>query len=151
MVAKVDSRAKGARIEAQIKKVLKERTGLNWERIPSSGALDAKHGLKGDLYVPGEGNLFCVEVKGYKEDHINSGLLTHKTPQIEEWVIQARRQGVQVGKKWLLIFKFDRSKIFVCFEEEPIEEYRYIYYSHLNVYMALLDDWLEDNPKFIKV
>ena len=146
----VDSRQKGARIESQVKKRMTELTGLNWQRVPGSGALNEVHKLKGDLYVPDEGNLFCVEVKGYKDDHINSGLLTHKTPQVAEWWSQAVRQGKQVEKRPLLIFKFDRSKIFVCFQDEPIEEYRHLYYSHLDVYIALLDDWIEDNPKFIK-
>jgi len=146
----VDSRAKGARIESQVKKVMIEKTGLNWQRVPGSGALNEVHKLKGDLYVPDEGNLFCTEVKGYKDDHINSGLLTHKTPQVEEWWVQAVRQGIQVGKKPLLIFKFDRSKIFAAQEAEPVEEYRYLYYSHLNVYISLLEDWLLDDPQFIK-
>ena len=147
---KVDSRAKGARIEAQIKKKLTELTGLNWQRIPASGALDEVHGLKGDLYVVGEGNIFCTEVKGYKDDHINSGLLTHKTPQISAWWEQAVRQGKQVDKRPLLIFKFDRSKIFVAFQDEPVEDYRYLYYSEDCIYIALLEDWLQDKPKFIK-
>ena len=48
----VDPRAKGARAETQVRDKLRELTALNWERVPSSGALDPKHGLKGDLYVP---------------------------------------------------------------------------------------------------
>lgn len=149
-MGKVDSRAKGARAEALVKKKLIELTGLKWERIPASGGLSEVHGLKGDLYVPQEGNLFCTEVKAYKDDHINSGLLTHKTPQIVEWLNQTNRQAKQVNKRPLLIFKHDRSKIFVCFQDEPIEEYRYLYYSEEGVYIALLEDWLLDKPKFIK-
>jgi len=149
-MTKIDSRQKGARTEALIKKKLTELTGLKWERVPGSGALNEVHKLKADLYIPDESNIFAVEVKGYATDHINSGLLTHKTPQIEEWWIQAVRQGKQVQKRPLLIFKYDRSKVFVCFQDEPVEEYRYLYYSHLDVYIALLEDWLLDKPKFIK-
>ena len=71
----VDSRAKGARAESALKKVLVEKTKLKWERIPASGALSEVHQLKGDLYVPGEKNLYCVEVKSYKESAINHLLL----------------------------------------------------------------------------
>lgn len=149
----VDSRGKGARIETDVKKKLRELTGLGWERVPGSGALDPKHLLKADLYVPGEGNLYAVEVKGYKEDHINSGLLTHKTPQIIEFWEQTVRQSVQVNKKPLLIFKFDRSKIFVAFEDKPTKDYRHIFLSveGWEFYTALLEDWLtNEKPKFIK-
>lgn len=148
----VDARAKGARVESDVKKRLVELTGLGWERVPGSGALDPKHLLKADLYVPGEGNLYAVEVKGYKEDHINSGLLTHKTPQIIEFWEQTVRQSVQVNKKPLLIFKFDRSKIFVAFEDKPTKDYRHLFISAegWEFYTALLDTWvLNENVQFI--
>ena len=111
----VDPRAKGARTETTVRDLLKKHTGLAWERVPGSGALDPKHLLKGDLYVPGRTNLWCVEVKGYAEDHLTSHLLTSKTPQLVEFWQQTTRQGTQVGKKPLLIFKFDRSKVFVAY------------------------------------
>lgn len=148
----VDPRAKGARAETDIRDKLRVLTGLQWERVPSSGALDAKHGLKGDLYVPNEKNLYAVEVKHYAEDHLTSKLLTDKTPQIIEWWQQSIRQGTQVSKKPLLIFKFDRSKIFVAFQEMPAGDYRFMYYSGLGYefYMSLLDDWItNEQPEFI--
>ena len=63
----VDSRQKGARAEAALVKLLKEDTGLNWKRTPGSGALHQDHLMKGDAYVPGEHNYYCVEIKHYKE------------------------------------------------------------------------------------
>jgi len=48
------SKAKGTRAETACCVVLRKYTGWNWERIPLSGALDAKHGLKGDVYIPKE-------------------------------------------------------------------------------------------------
>ena len=101
----VDPRAKGARAETLIRDKLREYTGLQWERVPSSGALDPKHGLKGDLYVPNEKNLYVVEVKHYAEDHLTSKVLTDKTPQLLEWWGQAVRQGIQVSKTPLLPFE----------------------------------------------
>lgn len=111
----VDSRQKGARAEAALVKLLKEDTGLNWKRTPGSGALHPDHLMKGDAYVPGEHNLYCVEVKHYKECQLTSKVLTDKAPMLLQWWSQAVRQGEQVSKKPLLFFKHDRSKWFVMF------------------------------------
>jgi len=119
----VDPRAKGARAETLIRDQLRALTGLMWERVPSSGALDPKHGLKGDLYVPNEKNLYAVEVKHYEEDHLTSAILTGKSPQFLEWWEQAVRQGKQVDKWPLLIFKHDRSKVFCAFQDMPSVDY----------------------------
>jgi hypothetical protein len=150
----VDSRAKGARVETQAKEMLVKLTKLPWERTPGSGALDAKHNLKGDLYVPNHNNVYCVEVKGYAEDHINSGILTHKTPQTLEWWRQATKQSKLVSKEPLLIFKYDRSKLFVAFESMPETiAYRHMFVHYENTvefYVALLEDWIKhEQPKFI--
>jgi hypothetical protein len=134
--------------------MLRKHTGLAWERVPGSGALDEKHGLKGDLYVPNKNNLFCVEVKGYAEDHINSGLLTHKTPQIVEWWQQTQRQARQVDKLPLLIFKYDRSKLFgatVMVDNNMMDSRWLLFYSQdYEFYMFLLEDWLAGSTtKFV--
>lgn len=149
----VDARAKGARTETTVRDLLKKHTNLGWERVPGSGALDPKHLLKGDLYVPGRTNLYCTEVKGYAEDHLTSHLLTSKTPQLIEFWEQTIRQGLQVNKKPLLIFKFDRSKVFVAFGDMPTTQaYRWVYYNHETheFYVALLEDWLKyEQPEFV--
>jgi len=146
------SKDKGTRAEAAGKGLLIKHTGLNWQRVPGSGALNKAHFLKGDLYVPDEGNLFCVEVKHYKSDHISSKLITDKTSQLSKWWEQALRQGDEVDKKPLLLFKFDRSKFFVAFEQKPSSrKYKYLYYSEEMVYIAKLEDWLlHEDIKFIK-
>ena len=153
-MATVDPRAKGARAETTIRDQLRVLTGLQWERVPSSGALDPKHGLKGDLYVPNEKNLYAVEVKHYAEDHLTSAILTSKSPQFFEWWEQAVRQGKQVDKWPLLIFKHDRSKVFCAFQDMPTGDYRYFFINGLGyeVYVALLDDFVtHEQPKFILV
>lgn len=149
----VDSRVKGARGETIIRDALRKATGLSWERTPGSGALNEKHQLKGDLYVPGKENFYAVEVKNYADDHLTSAILTGKTPQIFVWWEQAVRQGKQVSKKPLLIFKFDRSKIFVAFEDIPSGGYRsmFIDADGYSFYVSLLDDFLKyEKPVFIK-
>ena len=151
----VDSRDKGMRAELKVRDELRTLTGLKWERVPASGALSAVHGLKGDLYIPNEKNLFAVEVKHYADDHISSKLLTDKTPQIETWWQQTLRQGTQTGKTPLLIFKFDRSKTFCAIPkgyfgvDMPITK-RHIYVGHLDIYIMLLSDFVtEYKPVFI--
>jgi len=148
----VDPRAKGARAETLIRDQLRANTGLTWERVPSSGALDPKHGLKGDLYVPNEKNLYCVEVKHYADDHLTSKMLTDKNPQFIEWWEQAVRQGKQIDKIPLLLFKFDRSKIFAAFQDIPSADYRYLFFNGLGyeVYISLLEDFIKyEQPEFI--
>ena len=110
----VDSRQKGGRAESVLKKLLRDKTGLNFQRTPGSGALNATHMLKGDIYIPNAANTFCIEVKHYKDDHLTSKILTGTNPQIIEWWKQAIRQGDQVGMAPLLFFKFDRSKWFMA-------------------------------------
>ncbi len=110
----VDSRQKGARAESLLKKLLRDKTGINFQRTPGSGALNATHMLKGDIYIPNEKNRFCIEAKHYKDDHLTSKILTSKNPQLIEWWSQAVRQGEQVNMQPLLFFKFDRSKWFIA-------------------------------------
>lgn len=141
----VDSRQKGARTELKVRELLREYTDLNWERVPASGALDEKHGLKGDLYIPGEKNRYCVEVKGYADDHLTSQVLTSKSPTLIDWWQQTLRESLQVKREPLLFFKFDRSKIFVAFEQMPTsDQYHYIYINRVpyQFYVSLAEDWL---------
>lgn len=62
----VDSKAKGARGEDLAKKKLKELTGLGWERVPLSGAMDKRLMMKGDLFIPGVNNVFVLKSKTIK-------------------------------------------------------------------------------------
>lgn len=147
----VDSREKGARAESAVRDELRRLTGLAWERTPGSGALNEKHKLKGDLYIPDSKNLYCVEVKHYAEDHFTSALLTGKNPQIIEWWSQALRQGKQVDRKPLLIFKHDRSKLFCIFDDMPTAEYRYVFCNILGheFYISKLEDFIvNERPNF---
>lgn len=146
------SKEKGTRAETLIKETLTKYTNLNWQRTPLSGALDKKHGLAGDLYIPGEKNFWCVECKHYKDDHFTSEVFTHKNPILLDWWGQAVRQGIQVSKKPLLIFKHDRSKIFVAFQDLPSCSYKNVCVSipPYEFFVALLEDWIaNENPKFI--
>jgi Holliday junction resolvase len=111
----VDSRNKGYAAEIKARDLLRKSTGLNWQRTPGSGALNEAHKMKGDLYVPEVKMVYAVEIKHYKDDHLTSKILTDKSPQLLQWWEQAVRQGKQMDKLPLLLFKFDRSKWFVMY------------------------------------
>lgn len=146
----VDPREKGARGETTVRDSLRKLTGLQWERTPGSGALDEKHGLKGDLYVPNKENTYCVEVKNYEEDHLTSKLLTGKEPTLIKWWEQAVRQAGQVKRKPLLIFKFNRSKIFVAYDTMPSSELKTILVLD-KFFVSLLEEWVSsENPTFVR-
>lgn len=115
----IDSKAKGRTAENKAKDILKQETGLSWERTPLSGALHEKHKLKGDLYVPDTKIIYCVEVKHYKDDHISTKLLTSKNPQFMIWWEQTTREAEQMDKEPLLLFKHNRSKWFAAFYGPP--------------------------------
>ncbi len=148
----VDARQKGSRAESDVKKFLIEKTGLPWERVPGSGALDEKHKLKGDIYLPDCKNFYCIEVKHYKDSHITHHLLSSKNPQILEWWQQCTRQAIQTGRKPLLIFKHDRSKLYCAFEDFPNGDNYNMLFIRTNgkeFYIALLEEWLiNEAPKF---
>jgi len=148
----VDSRQKGARGETVARDALRKLTGLQWERTPGSGALNAKHSLKGDLYVPNSKNNYCVEVKNYEEDHLTSKYLTDKTPQITQWWAQTVRESAEVQKLPLLIFKFNRSKLFVAFQlDQPREILSgHMYLSRDKIWVMLLEDFVKEiNPQWV--
>lgn len=147
----VDSRAKGARAEIDVRDVLRKYTGLQWERVPGSGALNEKHKLKGDLYLVDRQNIFCVEVKHYEEDHVTTAVLTSKDPTLLSWWAQATRQALQVGRKPLLIFKHNRSKKFVAYTDVPSSDIDHIFVSRDEhcFYISELEAWLQkEKPKF---
>ena len=149
----IDSKAKGSKAEADAAKFLNEHTGLKFIRTPLSGALDAKHMLKGDIYLGGSSNKYCIEIKHYEEDHLTSKVLTDKTPQIISWWEQCIREAGQVSREPLLIFKHNRGKWFVGFVEPPSsEDYRYVFINLVahQFFVAKLEDWLQyEKPTFI--
>ena len=149
----IDSRAKGARGELKVRDVLRELTGLKWERTPGSGAYSQSHGLKGDVYVPGTTNKYTVEIKSYEDDHLTSKLIHNKSNPLIEWWKQAERQAIQNKNIPLLIFKYDRSKIFAAFQPTIIENYTYncikAYIEDKVFVVSLLEDFIKyEKPKF---
>ena len=146
----VTSNEKGARGETVIRDKLRQLTGLQFERVPGSGSLDPKHQLKGDLYLPGQHNVFCIECKNYENDSIDSRILTSANPQIIGFWQQTVRQAEQTSRKPLLTFKHKRSKIFVAYEDIPDSvAHLFVSVDDSPFYISVLEDWINlEQPKF---
>ena len=135
----VDSRAKGARGEYLVRDMLRDYSGLKFERVPASGALSY---LKGDLYVPHEDNKFCIEVKNYEKSPFSDKVFTNKTNYILQWWPKLIEQAAERKQEPLLFFKYSRSKVFVGTSTKP-KKCRYNYVSWLDLYIMLAEEWLE--------
>lgn len=142
---------KGTRAELKIRDMLRKYTGLEWQRTPQSGALGAQYKMKGDLMVMGEGNLYTVECKHYKEDHLSSKILSNTTSPIFDWWEQAVRQAEQNNNEPLLIYKWDRSKHYIM-TYDYYDAPKHIYISQLDSYVYDLLGFLENSniKKWIK-
>ena len=135
----VDSRAKGAAGERQVRDILRRHSSLDWQRVPHSGALEY---MKGGLFVPNTHNNYCVEVKFYKNSHFNDKILTNTTNEFVKWWEQTIRQAKQAEKRPLLFFKYNRSKVFVAVGQEPKVVKNYMYVNHLECYVMEATAWL---------
>lgn len=133
----VNPRQKGALGENKVKEILDAKSPYTFERTPGSGS----GSIKGDLHIPGFKNVFCIEVKNYAESPINDKILTNKTNDFVQWWTKLLKQCM--GKKPLLIFKYNRSKFFVAVDKKPTNVEKYIDIPWLNCYIMLLDEWLD--------
>ena len=135
----VDSRAKGQRGEYLVRDMLRDASGLQFERVPSSGALAY---LKGDLYIPDANNAFCIEVKNYEKSPLSDKVFTNKTNYLLLWWEKIVKQAELKLQQPLLFFKYSRSKVFVVTAIKP-ENTKYMYISWLECYICLAEEWLE--------
>ena len=137
----VDSRAKGARGEYLVRDMLREFTGHQFERVPSSGALEY---LKGDLYVPHAKNKYCIEVKNYESSPLSDKIFTApKTNNLIKWWNKLEKQADQGDQKPLLFFKYNRSPVFVVTERPPKGTKQYMFICFLECFILLAEEWLE--------
>lgn len=136
------SAAKGGAYERKIRDTLSEHFKIQFERVPSSGAL---HYLKGDVWAPHHMHIFpyTIECKHYKELDFNSLLTAKSNPILGFWV-QTVEQAVKMKKKPLLIFRWNRSKDFVAWDDEVQVPGSQLHYQGfgLTFKIAELSKWL---------
>ena len=144
----VDSRAKGARGEYLVRDLLRQHTDLQFERVPSSGALEY---LKGDLYVPHEKNKYCIEVKNYSESPLTDKIFTApRTNNLIRWWNKVVQQAHMGNQEPLLFFKYNRSPIFVVVKDKPQNFSLWIDINFLGCYVMIADEWLRnEKPEFL--
>ena len=144
----VDSRAKGARGEYLVRDMLRDATGLQFERVPASGALDY---LKGDLYVPHASNKFCIEVKNYESSPLSDKIFTApRTNNLIKWWKKVEQQAEGGNQEPLLFFKYNRSTVFVVTAEPPTQTDHFMRIEWLNCYVLVASEWLEkEKPEFL--
>jgi hypothetical protein len=136
------SKIKGSAYEAKIVGILnKEFPTIQFERVPLSGAISY---LKGDIWTPHDTAAWpwCIEAKHYKELEWNN-LLTAKSTDIIRFWEQTIREAEVMKKKPLLIFRWNRSKDFVAYDDDiQIDDYIQVNSFGYSFKISLLSDWL---------
>jgi hypothetical protein len=134
------SKTKGRSFEYVVRDIFTENFNTQFERVPLSGALAY---LKGDVYAPWKPDFpWCIEAKHHKEVPWNN-VLTAKSALLLDFWRQTTREAFIMKKKPLLIYKWDRSKLYVCWEDPiEVEDFVYIKSGNCAFKMSLLDYWL---------
>lgn len=136
------SKAKGSAFETKIKDILNEEfPKLHFERVPLSGSISY---LKGDIWTPHDTASWpwCIEAKHYAEIEWGN-LLTAKTSDLHNFWRQTIREAEVMKKRPLLIFRANRSKDYVAYDDDiKVENYVEINSFGNRFKIALLADWL---------
>ena len=135
----VSPRQKGIRGEQQVLSILNRLTEEEWTTTPGSGSGK----IKGDLQVIGKYNLFCVEVKFYKDCGFNSKIYTQKSNNIYKWWSKLCKQAKDMKQEPLLIFRENHGKFFVAPTRKPKNTLRYMHIAWLGAYILIAEHWLE--------
>jgi hypothetical protein len=140
------SKNKGRAFEYVVRDKFTDTFSSQFERVPLSGALSY---LKGDVYPPWLHDFpWCIEAKHHKQVEWNN-VLTAKTSLLLEFWDQTTREAMVMKKSPLLIYKWDRSKIYACWLDNMVTTTNFVHVKSGNreFYMTLLDDWLVQASK----
>lgn len=140
------SKNKGRTFEYVVRDKLSDTFKSQFERVPLSGALSY---LKGDVYAPWLPDFpWTVEAKHHKEVSWNN-VLTAKTSLLLEFWDQTTREAEVMKKLPLLIYKWDRSKLYACWNDDLVKVTNFVHIKSgsRDFYMTLLDDWLAQAAK----
>tara|TARA_E500000178_G_C16652853_1_gene587181 strand:- start:60 stop:506 length:447 start_codon:yes stop_codon:yes gene_type:complete len=144
------SKIKGSAYEAKIAKLLTNEFKVEFRRVPLSGAIDY---LKGDIWTPKDTAWwpYCIECKHYKDIQWNNFLTSKTTDMLTFWK-QTLREAEVMEKKPLLIFRWNRSKDFIAFDDDlKVEHYVEVKSFGYHFKVTLLDEWIKKvKPKLCK-
>lgn len=140
------SKTKGRSFEYVVRDLFSEHFNNKFERVPLSGALEY---LKGDVYCPWLPNFtYCIEAKHHKEINWNNLLTAKKSSLLLDFWKQTTREADTMKKKPLLVYKWDRSKIFCCWNNEvEVSNQITVKVDDLYFKMGLFDEWIVEAIK----
>ena len=134
----VNSRRKGHDAEIKAAAMLKRITGHEFVQTPGSGSGK----IKGDLMIEHKKNLFCIEIKHYKDMGFNHKVFTQKSNVFVNWWSKLCKQSEQMNQEPLLIFKENHSQWYVATTRKPLYK-KHMYFNWLGCYVTLADKFLE--------
>ena len=152
------SKQKGNRWEREVAEHLTQVFGLNFCRVPNSGAfIGGKNEVRkqflsenqillatGDIIVPDELKHISLECKSYKEFSFQSLFTSNKL--LNSWIDQAKTSG----KKWFLLFKISRAGGYVVFHSKQkwsVAGRNILYYGSYTI--CSIDGFFEANKDLI--
>lgn len=157
------SKQKGKSYERDVCKHLGKVFGLNFERVPGSGAFvgglnaDILERLtkeqillsEGDIIVPDELSHIKIECKFHKDFSFHGLFEGNKT--LDKWIEQAA-EGTD--RFWFLLFKINNKGQYVVFNKLNFKLFKVENYLQYNVngtkcIIAKLDDFFEENKDYI--
>jgi hypothetical protein len=123
MMAKINSRSKGARAERKLAKLFAVWWGADFARTPLSGGFSTKQfredwNAAGDLVTPDPSFPFCVESKHVEGWHIEQ-LLTAPRSDIYRWWFQTTQETPE-GHLPLLVFTRNRQPYFFIMKRDHL-------------------------------
>jgi Holliday junction resolvase len=113
----VNSINKGKTFEREIAKLLTEKTGKQWHRVPMSGAFQTNNQtnaseFRGDVFCEEEGwNNIVVECKFYKKFNVQD--IFNNLSDFHSWITQSEFESK--GKPWTLFIKINHVGRFIVF------------------------------------
>ena len=134
----VNSRRKGHDAEIKAAAMLKRITGHEFVQTPGSGSGK----IKGDLMIEHKKNLFCIEIKHYKDMGFNHKIFTQKSNTFVNWWSKLCKQSQDMNQEPLLIFKENHSQWYVATRRKPLYK-KHMYINWLGCYVTLADKFLE--------
>lgn len=136
------SKTKGRSFEYVVRDAFSNNFDNKFERVPLSGALEY---LKGDVYCPWLPDFpYCIEAKHHKEVPWNNLISAKKSSLLLDFWKQTVREAEQMKKNPLLVYKWDRSKIYCCWDDATkLTDQITVEVNSLYFKMGLFDEWLK--------
>ena len=152
------SKNKGKGFEREIANHLSKVFGLNFERVPYSGAFTGGKNIvraetlteeqrlmfDGDISPPKELGRFTFECKARKEIPFHQ--LFTSCAEMDSWIEQAQMKD----KWWFLIFKPNRKGCYIVYDEKIKYDTRHQVMYYKGCTITSMNDFFEDNKDMLR-